>query len=327
MQSLSDPFGREFRYLRLSLTELCNFRCKYCLPNGNIVVDKKKYLNLNEIENLLSAFVELGLEKVRLTGGEPGIRKDFIEIISLLNNFNGIKSRVCTTNGYNLVKNARKWHNAGLTGINISIDSLKRERFADLTGHNLLDQVLAGLSEALAAGFDAVKINSVLLRGFELDEFELFLKLIENKKITVRFIELMQTNTNQQFFKDNHLSPTILEAYLLKNGWKLNDKRTKLSGPAKEYTNEDYKGRVGFISPYSKGFCDTCNRLRVSATGDLHLCLFGNAVYSLRQLLQTSEQKEELKNCIVNNLKFKRQSHFLLEGDFGVVNNLATIGG
>ena len=323
---LKDRFDRQFSYLRLSLTDACNFRCLYCLPNGSANVVERNYLSIIEIQRLLTAFVELGLEKVRLTGGEPTIRKDFSKIATLLASFPEIKERTFTTNGYYLEKKAKEWKNSHFTGINVSVDSMDPLRFHQITGRNCLFRVLAGVVAAVDAGFKCVKMNVVLLKDFNFDEFDRYVSWVKDKPVVVRFIELMKTEDSQVFFTKHHVSPITLQKKLVEDGWNILE-CSKTAGPALTFSHPDYQGHIGFISPYSKDFCKTCNRLRISATGNLHLCLFGNAVHPLINLLKSDTQKDELKRIIQQKLMLKRESHYLAMGDFGITKHLASIGG
>ncbi len=324
---LEDRFGRGFPYLRLSITDICNFRCQYCLPNGyNKPIKKTSFLTLDEIRRLIDVFADLGVYKIRLTGGEPTIRKDFIEIIKMISAHPFISQLACTTNGYRLEENVHQWHQAGLTHINISIDSLNSERFKAITGHCLLEKILKGVETALNAGFKKVKLNTVLLKNTNEDELETYLNFIHSRSISVRFIELMQTGDHSEYFKTHHLNSETIKTVLLQQGW-LEINRQYESGPAQEYKHPDYQGSIGIIAPYSKGFCKNCNRLRITSKGDLRLCLFTNQGIGLRHLLQKDEQKPLLKQLIIDQLLFKKSSHFLAYGDTGITSNLALIGG
>jgi len=325
MKKLKDQFDRKLLYLRLSITELCNFRCKYCLPDGG-TVGNKCFLNMNEIRRLVTAFAELGVQKVRLTGGEPSLRKDFIDIIETISAIDGIKEVALTTNGYRLSRQAHLIKNAGANALNISIDSLNADNFHKITDHNCLSKVLAGVEEAQAAGFEKIKINVVLLKGINDHEFSDFLDWIKNEAVEIRFIELMQTGDNLEYFKQRHLSPRIFLDDLLKKGWQLNE-NSQAAGPAVSLSHPDYKGKIGFIMPYEKSFCNSCNRLRISSRGCLYLCLFTEKNYSLRHLLQADEQKDTLKKQICDLIYLKKESHFLLQQKTGNTSNLAMIGG
>ena len=324
--NLQDRFARTFPYLRLSLTDVCNFRCTYCLPDGYRKTGESKFLTIREIGNLVDAFAGLGVEKIRLTGGEPSVRKDFTDIARRVAEHPKIKTVAFTTNGYRLRDHARRWRDAGLTHINVSLDSLDSDRFRTITGHDRLTEVLEGITAAKAAGFEQVKVNTVLLRGINDDEISDFIEFVRSRAVSIRFIELMRTGDNRDYFNTYHLSSESIRNLLLSTGWTRRP-RSYADGPAEEYSHPDYAGRIGIIAPYSKDFCQNCNRLRVTASGDLRLCLFGNLGVPLRALLQSPAQKPELKSVISRQLAFKESSHFLGDGLTGLTPHLASIGG
>lgn len=323
---LIDPYGRKFPYLRLSLTDICNFSCDYCLPDGYQCDHPKEFLNLTELKNTVSAFAELGTHKIRLTGGEPTLRKDFIKCVEIVSQTSGIDQVALTTNGYKLDQNIENWVAAGLTHLNVSVDTLDTQLFHSLTGHNRLDEILKGVDRALTLPIKRVKLNAVLLKNVNSHQFDQYIDLLKERPISIRFIELMQTGDNQDYFEKYHVSAQVLKNYLFQNGWteKLKD---FASGPAVEYVHADYLGSFGVIAPYSRDFCDSCNRLRMSSTGDFHLCLFGDKGYSVRDLLQSVEQKDELKFKLIELLGHKRKTHFLHDNDTGITPNLSSIGG
>lgn len=327
MAVLADRFGRRFPYLRLSLIEACNFSCSYCLPNGyQALPGLPALLRKDEIARLLRAFAGVGMRKVRFTGGEPSLRKDLTDIIGLAAATPGISKIALTTNGCLLRKRRPEWQRAGLTSLNVSVDALERERFASITGHDRLDDILAGIDEALADGLPAVKINAVLLRGLNDDQLPLWLDYLRGRRVTVRFIELMQTGTNQAYFRQHHYRAEGLEALLLADGWQLQVK-SEDGGPAREYAHPGFLGRIGVIAPYSRDFCAGCNRLRVTSRGDLRLCLFGNVGVPLRPLLQADTQADELQASLISQLGLKEIGHRLHAGDTGLTPHLASIGG
>ena len=330
MQTLKDSFGRTFPYIRLSITDVCNFKCGYCLPNGYQVdkSDNRKFLQLEEIKRLAKVFSKLGVSKIRLTGGEPTVRKDFFEIIKILKNDAGIKRVVITTNGYHLNEKAKMLVDSGINGINISIDSLKRNIFKNVTGHDRLPEILQGIKILQQLNFENIKINAVLLNGINASEkdFDLWGEFIKKNKVDLRYIELMQTGDNLDYFNKYHISSKIFKDYLNKKKW-IYQTFGKDAGPSLNYINPDYKGKFGIIAPYSKDFCRTCNRLRITSRGDLRLCLFGNTGISIRHLLQKDDQIEELQDLIVGQMKFKKESHYLELGETGLTKNLSTTGG
>ncbi len=327
---LRDNFGRTFPYIRLSITDVCNFKCGYCLPNGYMSdkSDNRKFLHLEEIRRLAKVLSKLEVCKIRLTGGEPTVRKDFFEIIKILKSEAGIKKVVITTNGYHLDQKAKMLVDSGLNGINISIDSLDRDIFKTVTGHDRLPEILKGIKILQDLNFDNIKINAVLLNGINASnrDFESWAEFIKNNKVDFRYIELMQTGDNLDYFNKYHVSSKIFKEYLNKNNW-IYQTLGKDAGPSLNYINPEFKGKFGIIAPYSKDFCRSCNRLRITSRGDLRLCLFGNTGISIRHLLQKDDQTEELQDLILGQMKFKKESHYLELGKTGLTKNLSTTGG
>ncbi len=330
MNILKDSFGRRFPYIRLSITDVCNFKCGYCLPNGYKIdkSDNRTFINTDEIGRLAKALSQLGVSKIRLTGGEPTVRKDFFEIIKIIKENSGIKKTVITTNGYRLDKIANDIKNSGLDGINISIDSLNAETFKKITGHDRLEEILRGIKNLQKLNFKNIKINAVLLKGVNDSEkdFNDWAEFVKNNEIDFRYIELMQTGDNLDYFNKYHVPAKKFTDYLNKNNWVIQT-FGKDSGPSKNYLNPKFKGKFGVIAPYSKDFCKSCNRLRITAKGDLRLCLFGNTGINIRHLMQKDSQIEELKDLILKQLNFKKESHYLEIGETGLTKNLSTTGG
>lgn len=327
MHVLQDALGREFSYLRLSLTERCNFRCRYCLPNGYLPPAKRDpELSLAEIRRLVSALAGLGFSKVRLTGGEPTLRTDLCAIAECITALPGIEKLALTTNGFRLKKIASDLFQSGVRALNVSIDSLEPTHFATITGRDRLHDVLDGIQAAFHAGFSWVKVNTVLLRHLNDGEIDSFLDWVRNEPITVRFIELMQTGDNLSFFKQHHLAGTALREKFEADGW-TRRARTATDGPAIEYVHPDFVGSIGLITPYCQDFCVTCNRLRVSSQGALKLCLFGDSSFTLRDFLQDDSQKEDLQRTMQELIVKKAPSHLLANGRTGVTSNLSIIGG
>ncbi|HHQ4554866.1 TPA: GTP 3',8-cyclase MoaA [Aeromonas veronii] len=331
MLPLEDGFSRRFYYLRLSVTDVCNFRCTYCLPDGYRPPDghkagRRPFLSVDEIRRVVSSFAAMGTRKVRITGGEPSLRRDFTEIVKVIATTPGIEKVAMTTNGYRLKDRAREWFDAGLNALNISVDSLDPRQFHQITGENKLAEVMEGIEAALAAGFKSVKINAVLLKGLNDYQLDAFLGWIKHKPIELRFIELMQTGEMDTLFRDHHVSGEQIKLRLLESGW-VQQLRGKDDGPAQVFMHPDSQGGVGLIMPYSKDFCVGCNRLRVSSLGKLHLCLFGDNGVDLRDLLTADQQSDELQQRIRAALAGKSASHRLHEGNAGITPHLASIGG
>lgn len=323
---LQDSFGREFHYLRLSITDVCNFRCTYCLPDGYEGKPDRAFLSLDELRRVAAAFGATGTTKIRITGGEPSVRADLPAIIAAVKATPGIRTLALTTNGYKLPERIDAWAAAGLDALNLSIDSLDPAMFHAITGHERLQELLDGLDRALALGIATVKVNTVLLRGCNDNQIDRFLAWLRDKPITLRFIELMQTGDNGDFFRRHHVAGEDLRRRLLTEGW-TQTIRAQDAGPAQEFHHPDYRGRIGLIMPYSKDFCATCNRLRMSATGKLHLCLFSEHGIDLRHLLQADDQRDELIAFLRARLADKKVSHFLQDGFSGGTRHLAMLGG
>ena len=297
MAAMRDAFGRKLEYLRLSVTDRCNFRCVYCLPEGCPKGSGEEPLSVEEIERLVRAFAALGVWKVRLTGGEPTLRPDIADIVRAV---------------------------AGVAALNVSVDSLDAERFARVTGGRL-ERVMAGVEAALATGIPSVKVNAVLMAGME-DELDGFLDRTRRAAVTVRFIELMETGDNGDFFARHHLSTDVVRRRLEERGW-VRRVRDASDGPAVTYAHGDHTGRVGLIAPYAPGFCDSCNRVRVSSTGGLHLCLFGDRAIPLRHYVRDGHHHRDLVELIAGCVAEKPESHLLRLGSSGSTATLAQLGG
>lgn len=323
--TLVDGFGRSFHYLRLSVEDACNFRCKYCLPGGYHKTEADAPLTVDEIRRLARAFAELGFWKIRLTGGEPTVRRDIVEIAETAARTPGIRRVALSTNGYRLAELAADLKAAGVSAVNVSVDSLDPARFAAATGHDGLAGVLAGIGRALELGLET-KLNAVLMKGLNDDEFARFVDLAREKPLSVRFIELMPVADNMDFFAQRHLKAEALVSWLAENGWTERPRKDG-DGPAREFTKAGHLGSVGVIAPYAKDFCGSCNRLRVTSRGRLRLCLFSEGDHSLRSLLQDDAQTAELKERVKTLLGLKEVSHYLPEGKFGNTPHFASMGG
>lgn len=323
---LIDSYQRQFHYLRLSITDVCNFKCDYCLPDGYDCSNPREFLETDEIKRLVTAFAELGVSKVRITGGEPGLRKDLAEIIHVVKNIDGINTVALTTNGYNLETQIDKWVDAGLDSLNVSIDSLKSDTFRLITGSNKHQSILNGIDKAIELGVKNVKVNAVLLKQFNESELHDFLQWVKFKPLSLRLIELMETGDNKTYFAKQHVNGEQLKNKIENDGW-LPIVKSKVAGPALEYCHPEFQGKIGFILPYSKDFCASCNRLRVSATGNLHKCLFAEEGLNFRHLLQKDNQLSQLKTWLQSQLDDKKETHFLQDNQTGATKHLAMLGG
>lgn len=323
---LLDGIGRRFEYLRLSLTEMCNFRCTYCLPEGyRRPCSRPVELSVEEIARAVAAFAELGLWKVRLTGGEPTLRRDFDAVALTVAAVPGIRRVAMTTNGYRLAEKAQAWRDCGISAINISVDSLDPARFAAITGHDRLSEILCGVAAAQAAGFDSVKLNAVLMRGVNDDELDAMVDFVASRDLSLRFIEVMRTNDNVGFFAERHVAGQTVIDRLEAAGWRRLPRQPG-AGPAVELGHPGAKGRIGIIAPYARDFCSSCNRLRLSSDGRLHLCLFGDGGIDLRPYL-ADEDPTALIGRIRTLVATKAPAHRLHAGHSGATPHLASIGG
>lgn len=324
--SLVDPQGRHFEYLRLSVTEACNYRCVYCLPNGfRSAPASPRALTVDEIGRLLAGMASLGVWKVRLTGGEPTLRADLTEIVARASSTPGIRKVALSTNGDRLQGLAAPLAAAGLSQVNVSIDHPDSFGFEQITGRARLAQVRAGVDSCLEAGL-RVKVNVVRLRGVNDDALDAFIRWVRDTPVTVRFIELMQTAGREAFFESHHVSLDPVRERLLADGWRPVP-RASADGPAVEYAHADFAGGFGLIAPYGPDFCAGCNRLRVTARGGLRLCLFGRGETTLRHLLVPEVPAALVAEHIRAALRGKPAGHRLHENDAGDTAHLAALGG
>lgn len=324
-QPLTDSFSRRLTYLRLSITDFCNFRCEYCLPNGYQGKRPDNELSVSEIATLIRGFAQVGTRKVRITGGEPSIRRDVVEIIQTIKQTSGIETVAMTSNGYKLGKHLANWQAAGLNQLNISMDSFDAATFHQMTGFDMLPQLMTDMDQLLETTDIKLKINSILMAETAFDNLINAMNYVKNRPVTYRFIEFMQTSDNSNLFFAQHTQASTITDYLLKHGWQTNT-RGSADGPAIEYSHPDYLGRIGIIAPYAAHFCDSCNRLRVSSVGKVHLCLFDQGNYDIREHLQQNDVRG-LVNTLQRFMPIKPEHHHLHDSNSGMMNNLSMIGG
>lgn len=297
-----DSFGRVIDYLRLSLTERCTLRCAYCRVDEGLC-PKSQELNTEEFILLAEACVELGIQRIRLTGGEPLLRKDLPQIVRGIAALPGLNDLSITTNAQMLAELAGDLKTAGLMRLNISMDSLDENLFAKLTGGGSLQKVLDGIQAAIAAGFDPIKINAVLMKGINDHEVDDFIALTVKHKVDVRFIEYMPIGSGNG---SNKLRLNNQEL-IAERPWLKPLPPRFHSQPSSDYTFEGALGRVGFISPISHRFCSDCNRIRIMSDGTLRTCLGRDAEISLREAL--TEGKDALKKVIKEAVFEKPERH------------------
>lgn len=300
---LVDPKGRRIEYLRISITDRCNFRCIYCQSKGPFkFLPHEEILTFEEIESIVRVGVKLGVKVVRLTGGEPLLRKGIVELVARLAKIPGLEDLSLTTNGYFLSELVKPLKEAGLKRINISLDTLSEEKFSELTGGFSLKKVMEGLYLSLSAGFTAVKINSVIIRGFNDEECEELAKLSIELPVEVRFIEFMPVGKNSLWDESRVVPISEIKERVERLG-KLLPAEKVGKGPAAVFRFEGAKGKVGFISPLSSHFCGSCNRLRITADGRLRPCLFSDEEINLKDYLRG--KKGSLEEAFREALRIK----------------------
>lgn len=318
---MKDSFGRNINYLRISITDLCNLRCKYCMPKEGVSKEcHSDILSLEDFYKISKVMVSLGIDKIRITGGEPLIKKDLISLIGKISKLDGIKELALTTNGLLLEKYAKDLKEAGLTRVNISIDTLDEKKYSEITRGGKLKDVLKGIEKAREVGLTPIKLNVVLMGGFNVDEIGSFVELTRNEKMDIRFIELMP----------------IGEALKIKNVFRVDGntilkkvpelrevEREDISSPAKYFKLKNGLGKVGIIEPVSCKFCKDCNRIRLTSTGKLKLCLHSEDEIDLKQYL---DDEEKLKKVILESIEIKPEEHLLEEGQY-VQKSMSKIGG
>jgi cyclic pyranopterin phosphate synthase len=323
---LIDPFNRTIEYIRLSVTDKCNLRCFYCLPKHfSDFESPEHWLSFDEIERVIGAFAELGVARVRITGGEPLVRKDLSVLARRLSSLDGIDDLSLSTNAVLLDKHARALRDGGVTRINVSLDTLKPERFADITGGKL-QPVLDGLIAARDAGFAPIKINMVAMKGINDDEFEDMVEFCLQHGFTLRFIETMPigdtgVNAGRHYLSLKDVKKNLAEKYDLIPGLMPG------GGPARYVRVRDTDMRIGFITPISQHFCETCNRVRLAVDGTLYLCLGQEHKYELRPLLRQGVSDDGLKNAIIEAIAIKPEKHEFRDKPGQVVRFMSMTGG
>jgi GTP 3',8-cyclase len=306
---LIDQFGRVVDYIRLSITDRCDFRCEYCMAEDMTFLPREQVLSLEECARLVKVFVNLGVTKVRITGGEPLVRKNAMWLFEQVSQLEGLKELVLTTNGSQLANQAADLKKAGVKRINISIDSLKPERFKKITRTGRLEQVLDGLQASIHAGFEGIKINTVLMRGQNDDEAADLLQFAIAQKVDISFIEEMplgEVNHN----RENTFVSNIDTLKLLQEKFSLLPSTETTGGPARYWRVANSQTKIGFISPHSHNFCESCNRVRISCQGELFLCLGQDDKVELMPLLRANPNNDEpIVQAILDSMRVKPKGH------------------
>lgn len=306
---LVDSFGRRHTYLRISLTERCNLRCMYCMPaEGVELTPNPQLLSQNEIVRLANLFVSSGVDKIRLTGGEPTIRKDIEEICSQLSSLKGLKTLAITTNGITLARKLPKLKECGLSSVNISLDTLVPAKFEFMTRRKGHERVMESIHTAIDLGYNPVKVNCVVMRGFNDDEICDFVEMTRDKPINIRFIEFMPFDGNVWNVKKLVPYAEMLDR-VVKQFTSLKRLQDHPTETAKNFTIDGHCGTVSFITSMTKNFCAGCNRLRLLADGNFKVCLFGPSEVSLRDPLRSGVDDHELGEIIGAAVKRKKASH------------------
>ncbi|MGD2271838.1 MAG: GTP 3',8-cyclase MoaA [Desulfobacterales bacterium] len=327
-RTLIDAYNRQLNYLRISITDRCNLKCIYCTPHGSIPrLPHKEILRYEEILRLVRVGVHLGISKIRVTGGEPLVRKGVYGFLRRLTRIGGLSDVTLTTNGVFLKDNIENIKAAGIRRMNISLDTLVREKYAKTTGLDKFRQVWNGIQLAYDSGFDPIKINIVALRGINEDEFINFAKLSFSYPFHIRFIEYMPLGKSHLNFQPPLLIPEI-KACISSIGNLMPVPRDPYDGPAERYKFRGAKGEIGFIGALSHHFCDNCNRLRLTASGQLRPCLLSDHQFDLKKPLRSGCSDNELADIILAAVKTKPCDHNLAVKDpVGVSCQMSSIGG
>ena len=321
MNKLIDSFGREISYLRVSITDRCNYRCIYCKPEEQFeFIPHEEILRYEEIVEIIEEAVNLGITKVRITGGEPLARKGVVDFIKKLREIKKLEDISLTTNGFFLSEYAEKLKDAGLNRVNISLDSLQEEKYKRITRGGSLEKALKGIDSALKAGLLPIKINTVLIRGVNDDEVEDFVRLTLGRPLNIRFIEFMPSGEElKDNYRDKFISVLkIKESLAEKYSFRPIDINPG-NGPAKYYQIKGGQGTIGFITALSQHFCKTCNRIRLTSEGKLRPCLFSNIEVDVKQAIRNIKTDDKIirskiiRNNIVEAVSIKPEGHKLNE--------------
>jgi len=320
MTLLRDSYGRPIRDLRVSLTDRCNFRCFYCLPHGEPpIAPKEQMLSYEEIEYVCEIFVALGIEKIRLTGGEPMLRRDIETIIRKLARLkvSGLQDLALTTNGYYLPERAQSLKDAGLDRVTISLDSLKRDVFKRMTGVDVLDKVLAGIAATKEAQLEPIKINAVIVRGHNEDEVADFAAFAREYNVKMRFIEFMPLDSGHEWSRKDVVSGKEIRDRISERFPLVRVEVERGSETSSRYRFADgAPGEIGIIAPVTEPFCGACSRIRLTADGQIRTCLFSTVEHSLRDVVRSGASRDEIIEYIESVILKKEPRHFINDPEF-----------
>lgn len=323
---LSDQFGRKVNYLRVSVTDRCNLRCRYCIPPDGIPLKRHEdLLSFEEIEVIVRAAADLGVNKLRLTGGEPLLRKGFRSLVMRLAAVEGIKDLTLTTNGLLLGPMAAELKAAGIKRINVSLDTLKPNRFRQMTGNDQWQQAKEGFEGALKAGFDQVKLNVVVIAGYNDDEMEDFVSYVMDKDVQLRFIEFMPAGN--RYWKPGMTVPSKQLIERIAQTTQIVSLPPIKNSLAEEYQILGSRSTLGFISPISHPFCRGCNRLRLTADGYLKPCLASKYEVNIKMTVRAGHRGNELRRVFYEALRLKPRAHRMDRGPSDDIRTMAEVGG
>lgn len=323
---LIDRFNRRIEYLRISLIDKCDLRCTYCIPEGFTAFENaENYLSFDEIERVVATFARLGTSRFRLTGGEPLLRKNVVDLVARLSVLEGVEDLSMTTNATQLARLAQPLKDAGLNRFNISLDSLNSDVVKKISGSDSLPKVLEGLKAVKEAGFNRTKVNMVPLSGVNTQDIENMIRFCMENGFTLRLIEVMPMGVTGQRLDYVNLQEIIEQAQAKFN--LIESKRIHGGGPARYWETADGSFSLGFITPRSQHFCETCNRVRMTADGVLHLCLGQNDSFDLKPYLRSGCSDEELEEALRLAIELKPEKHEFNEKPEQIIRIMAKTGG
>ncbi len=314
---LTDGMGRTIVNLRISVTDRCNFRCTYCMPADNVeFMDREKLLTFEEVTRVVQVVSKMGIYRLRLTGGEPLLRKSLPVLVEMLAGVEGIEDIAMTTNAFFLKQHARVLKDAGLKRLNISLDALDQDKFTEVNRRDCLTQVLEGIAEARRVGFNSIKINAVAVKSFSESEIIKLVDMGREQDLEIRFIEFMPLDADKIWERDKVLfGHEIVD--IINQKYPLVPIQDSLEiGPASEYNFVDGKGKIGIITAVSNPFCDYCNRIRMTADGKLRTCLFSTNEHNLKELIRGGASDEDIEKKIREALVIKEPGHKINLDDF-----------
>jgi GTP 3',8-cyclase len=313
---LTDKFGRTIDYIRLSVTDRCDFRCVYCMTEDMTFLPRDQILSLEELYHLARAFTELGVKKIRLTGGEPMVRTDVMSLIERLGALPGLEELLLTSNGAQLDKYAESLKASGVSRINISIDSLDADRFKRISRVGKLEKVLAGIDACISAGIKRIRLNAVIMRGYNEDEVLNLTDYAIEKGVDIAFIEEMPLGEASDHDRKDTTCSNDWVRNIIEEKYQLSDSEDSTAGPSRYTSVAGSNSRIGFISPVTHNFCEDCNRVRVTVEGRLLLCLGNEYSVDLREILRDkTKTNEDLKQALIDSMDLKPERHYFYDDD------------